>query len=84
MKNCGNKIKNTCAEKNYATCVYYELPIPTFSDLNGEDCTTLEETTEDTYNILVGIKSEIDLQGLGQDCLNYGVNPKTVKNRKNL
>lgn len=79
MKNCGNKIKHTCSEKNYATCVYYELEVPDFSSLVNEDCITLEETTQDQYNILVDIKSEIDLSALGQDCINYGVNPKTVK-----
>lgn len=79
MKNCGNKIKHTCAEKNYATCVYYELEVPSFSSLIDEDCITLEETTEDQYNILTSIKSEIDLSALGQACINYGVNPKTVK-----
>lgn len=80
MKNCGNKVKHTCSEKNYATCVYYELEVPDFSSLVNQDCITLEETTEDQYNILDGIKSEIDLSALGQDCINYGVNPKTVKN----
>lgn len=79
MKNCGNKVKHTCSEKNYATCVYYELEVPDFSSLVNQDCITLEETTEDQYNILDGIKSEIDLSALGQDCINYGVNPKTVK-----
>jgi hypothetical protein len=80
MKNCGNKIKHTCSEKNYATCIYYELEVPSFSSLVGEDCITLEETTEDQYNILEDIKSEIDLSALGQDCITYGVTPKTVKN----
>jgi hypothetical protein len=79
MKNCGNKIKHTCSEKNYATCVYYELEVPSFSSLVNEDCITLEETTEDQYNLIGGIKSEIDLSALGQDCINYGINPKTVK-----
>jgi hypothetical protein len=79
MKNCGNKIKHTCSEKNYATCIYYELEVPTFSSLVDEDCITLEETTEDQYSILTGIKSEIDLSALGQDCITYGINPKTVK-----
>lgn len=65
MKNCGNKIKHTCAEKNYATCVYYELEVPDFSSLVGEDCITLEETTEDQYNILADILSEIDMSALG-------------------
>lgn len=80
MKNCGNKIKHTCTEKNYATCIYYELEVPTFSSLVGEDCITLEETTEDQYNILSGIKSEINLSALGQDCILYGTKLKTVKN----
>jgi hypothetical protein len=79
MKNCGNKIKHTCSEKNYATCVYYELEVPSFSSLVNEECITLEETTEDQYNLIGGIKSEIDLSALGQDCINYGINPKTVK-----
>ena len=79
MKNCGNKTKHTCAEKNYATCIEYELEVPAFSSLVEQDCFTLEETTEDTYDLIGGIKSEIDLVALGQDCINYGVNPKTVK-----
>lgn len=84
MKNCGNKIKHTCAEKNYATCIYYEGNVPVFSGLSSlveaGGCITVEETTEDQYNILEDIKSEIDLSALGQDCITYGVTPKTVKN----
>ena len=79
MKNCGNKVKHTCSEKNYATCVYYELEVPDFSSLVNQDCITVEETTEDQYNILEGIKAELDLSTLGQDCINYGINLKTVK-----
>ena len=84
MKNCGNKIKHTCAEKNYATCIYYEGNVPAFSGLaslvEAGGCITLEETTEDQYDILEDIKSEIDLSALGQDCITYGITPKTVKN----
>jgi hypothetical protein len=84
MKNCGNKIKHTCAEKNYATCIYYEGNVPVFSGLSSlveaGGCITIEETTEDQYDILEDIKSEIDLTALGQDCITYGVTPKTVKN----
>jgi len=79
MKNCGNKVKHTCSEKNYATCVYYEIEVPDFSSLVNQDCITVEETTEDQYNILEGIKAELDLSTLGQDCINYGINLKTVK-----
>lgn len=79
MKNCGSKIKHTCAEKNYATCIYYELEVPTFSSLVAQDCVTLEETTKDQYEILGDIKSEIDLSALGEACIEYDVDPKTVK-----
>jgi hypothetical protein len=71
MKNCGNKIKNMCGEKTYATCTYYELEVPTFSSLVGQDCITIEETTEDLYDLVSGIKSEIDLSALGDLCLTY-------------
>lgn len=83
MKNCGNKVKHTCAEKNYATCVYYELEVPSISSLVDQECITLEETTEDQYNILVDIKSEIDLSDLGENCLTYVETPEgkvVVKN----
>lgn len=79
MKNCGNKVKNTCGEKVYATCVYYEEVVPAFSDDSitrtttyvDADCITLEETTEDTYTLIGAIKDEIDLSALGEDCLSY-------------
>lgn len=82
MKNCGNKTKHMCGEKTYATCTYYELDVPTFSSLVDQDCITIEETTEDTYDLIGGIKSEIDLSTLGQECeeIDYGALPKTVKN----
>lgn len=79
MNNCGNKIKNMCGEKTYATCTYYELEVPTFSTLLSQDCITIEETTADLYLAVGGVKSEIDLSALGQGCINHGVNPKTVK-----
>lgn len=84
MKNCGNKVKHTCAEKNYATCVYYELEVPDFSSLVNQDCITLEETTKDQYDILAGIKSEIDLSSLGQGCLTYVTTPEGKKVVKNV
>lgn len=80
MKNCGNKVKNTCGEKVYATCVYYEEVVPAFSSLAEEDCITLEQTTDDTYTLIGEIKDEIDLSALGEDCIVYGVTPKIVKN----
>lgn len=60
---CGNKTKNTCGEKGYATCVYYEKAVPDFSEL--EDCITLEETTEELYKIVKDLKEQVDLSALG-------------------
>jgi hypothetical protein len=71
MKNCGNKIKHMCGEKTYATCTYYELEVPAFSELLDQDCITIEETTADLYEVVGGVKSEIDLSSLGNDCLTY-------------
>ena len=67
---CGNKTKNTCGEKGYATCVYYEKAVPDFSEL--EDCITLEETTEELYKIVKDLREQIDLSKLGKcDDLDY-------------
>jgi hypothetical protein len=66
---CGNKTKNTCGEKNYATCIYYEKEVPTFSELT--DCITLEETTGETYNLIKDLREQIDLSALGERCLEY-------------
>jgi hypothetical protein len=71
MKNCGSKIKHTCAEKNYATCIYYELDVPNFSSLFGEDCITIEETTNDVYEILEGILESINVSALDDNCVDY-------------
>lgn len=78
MKNCGNEVKHTCAEKNYATCISYETPVPAFSGLTRITCRTLEETTEDLYDILGGVKEEINFQY--ETCLNPGnMEPRKVK-----
>ena len=85
MKNCGNKIKNTCSEKNYATCIYYELEVPTISSLVNEDCITLEETTEDIYGILEEIISGLSTEALG-DCTDivYPTTPGQVLKIKDV
>lgn len=64
-KRCNSKVKHTCASKNYATCISYETPLPTFSEIG--DCADLDQTTEELYN-LVG---ESQLSGLGEKCLEY-------------
>ena len=78
---CKEKIKNTCGEKLYATCTYYELEVPSFSGLINEECYTLEETTEDLYNLIEEIKEDTELSELGESCLEYvvGSEKNTVK-----
>lgn len=64
---CKNKIKNTCVDKQYSTCVYYELDLPTISSLDSS-CVTLEETTQETYSFIEEIKSSINLEGIITNC----------------
>lgn len=71
MKNCNNEVKSTCTDKSYATCIYYELDVPEYSSLKDLNCTTLEETTKETYDLITKIKSETDLSSLGEACLEY-------------
>jgi hypothetical protein len=68
---CNDKIKQKCGVKVYAPCVQYELDIPAFSSLSIEQCTTIEETTDDLYGHIGDIKEEIDLSELGLSCLQY-------------
>ena len=69
MKNCNNKIKHTCGTISYALCTVYETPLPEFSELT--DCVSIEETTEELYNLVGEIKEETDLSELGESCLDY-------------
>ena len=69
MSNCNNRVKQTCGSTNYATCISYETELPTFSEL--EDCVDLDQTTTELYSLVGGIKEEIDLSELGENCLEY-------------
>lgn len=66
MKTC-NKIKQTCASKNYAPCIIYESTVNTNSSLESESCNTIEEVAEDIYSQL----EDINLSALGESCLTY-------------
>lgn len=69
---CGFKTKNTCGEKVFATCVYYERVLPAITTLEEADCYTLEEIVTDIYLILVDVTGEIEVDTLLQDsCLTY-------------
>lgn len=63
---CGNKLKNNCGKKVYAECVYYEGDKPEWSEL--DDCSVIEETTEEIYNKLTEILNLIDVSDFESDC----------------
>lgn len=68
---CRNKIKHTCGTRLNSRCVTYEEYIPEDSELFEEDCITIEETTKDLYTITDTIKDDIDLEFLGNNCIDY-------------
>lgn len=72
---CNEKIKTRC-KKTPASCVEYATTLPICSQL--EDCVTIEETTEELYNLVCGIKEEINLTELVGECLTLPSN-LTVK-----
>lgn len=76
MNNC-NKIKNTCPDNTYATCVDYQGEIGEKSKIT-EGCITIHDTTEDIYQLIDQIFESIDMTELGSDCILYG----TEKNLK--
>lgn len=69
--NCKEKIKYTCGNKIPSTCVFYDLEetIPEFSNLNGESCIVIEETTHDLYELIKSIKLSADLTNFDKGCL---------------
>ena len=79
MSNCRrNKPKHNCGVRTPSTCVFYDLELPEISKLKVlEDCITIEETTDDIYNILDFIIDGIDTNELGKKCLEY----KKTKNK---
>lgn len=60
---------NTCGPKQYATCVYYELGVPSISSLTNEDCITVEQTTKDLYDLVSQQFQNIDISTIQLDCL---------------
>lgn len=66
---CNKKTKLTCGESTYSTCVDFEGTPNSQSTLT--DCLDQEQVDQDQYNQLENIWSEIDLQQLGDRCLDY-------------
>lgn len=75
---CQGKTKSRCGKKQYSACIFYEKDLPDFSEL--QDCVTIEETTEELYNLVGEIKEELDLSTLDNECLTFPsiVNLKSV------
>ena len=68
-QSCQSKVKHTCTGSiQYALCTSYETELPEFSEL---ECPSIEETTEELYNLVGEIKEETDLSELGEKCLEY-------------
>lgn len=63
--------KHTCGSKSEAACTYYRLDVPADSSLINEDCVTIEETTEELYNITTQINTELDFSNLGDLSIEY-------------
>ena len=79
---CGNKVKETCGDVMYATCVDFEGNLGVNTKIT-ESCVTIEETTEDLYLITDEIIEGLDTSNLGNLCLTYATTggtilPKTV------
>ena len=68
-QSCQSKVKHTCTGSiQYALCTSYETDLPEFSEL---ECPSIEETTEELYNLVGEIKEQTDLSELGEKCLEY-------------
>ena len=68
-QSCQSKVKHTCTGSiQYALCTVYEGVLPEFSEL---ECPSIEETTEELYNLVGEIKEQTDLSELGERCLEY-------------
>lgn len=75
---CGDKIKKRCVVTP-SSCVQYQLELPDFSELT--DCVTIEETTNELYNLVGEIKNLLDFTDL-EGC--EGLTLPTTKTAFNL
>jgi hypothetical protein len=66
-----NKIKFTCGIPTQAMCVSTEVTPNEESSLTEETCLSQEEVNKDVFLQLQKIWSQINLETLGDDCLEY-------------
>jgi hypothetical protein len=73
---CENKINLNCPPNSpFANCVRSEITPPEFSGLTSS-CNSAEELFENLYEVIGGIKEEIDLSSLENGCITFTL-PKT-------
>lgn len=76
MSNCNDKIKHRC-KKVYSDCVSYDKDLHEISELT--DCISIADTTEELYNLIGEVKTDIDLTDLESECLTLPTD-RSVKN----
>ena len=70
IRNC-NKVKHTCGSPTMAECTSFEGTPNAQSPLVATPCLSIEDTSQDHYNQLGDIWTQIDLSALGNKCLEY-------------
>ena len=68
---CRDKISDRCTTKLNAVCVKYEGTLHADTELDVNDCHTLEEVIEDINTELDDINVQIDVTALGDACIEY-------------
>lgn len=76
--NSKNKRKFQCGRKESSACTEYAGWLPNWSELQGDDCVTVEEVLEEQYRMLDNIRKAIDVSGIGGRCINYPVSSDKV------
>lgn len=66
---CNKKTKYTCGESKYSTCIIFEGTPNSQSNLT--ECLDQEQVDQDQYDQLEGIWGEINVEELGNRCLDY-------------
>ena len=70
IRNC-NKVKHTCGSPTMAECTSFEGTPNAQSPLVATPCLSIEDTSQDNYNQLGDIWTQVDLSALGNKCLEY-------------
>lgn len=66
-----NKKINTCGDSMHASCVNTEVTPNSQSVIVDESCLNAEQVLQDIYTQIDDLLKNIDLSGLGEDCLEY-------------